>query len=158
MKKHAICFIIIAVLMPFISFSQNKIYEPARGSEERKLQMDVLRNEFTPAFNGQKLIFEVTGNFYKSNGNWVFIYVNVYQQGGKPVDFNNSKYKKEYEEEMIDSNGIFALLKKINNKWALVTHIDFPTDVPVGCWWKEYNVPKNLFGSAAQDATDCEAQ
>lgn len=142
--------------VPFISFSQNRIYQPARGSEERKAQMDVLRNEFTPKFNGQKLIFEVIDDFYKSNSSWAFIYVNVYQQGGKPVDFANSRYRKEYEEEMIDSNGIFALFRKSNNKWSLVAHIDFPTDVPIGCWWKEYQAPKALFGSAAQDAKDCE--
>lgn len=147
----------MSVLMPFISCAQNKIYEPARGSEERKVHMDMLRNEFTPKFNGQKLIFEATEDFYKSDGIWAFIYVNVYQQGGKPVDFTNSTYKKEYEDEMIDSNGIFALFKKINKKWSLITHIDFPTDVSIGCWWKEFNAPKSLFGSAAQDAKDCEA-
>jgi hypothetical protein len=107
--------------------------------------MDLLRNGFTPKFNGQKLIFETIGDFYRSNGDWALIYVNVYQSGGKPVDFNNSKYKKEYEEEMIDSNGIFALFKKPNSKWSLITHIDFPTDVPIGCWWKEYNAPKKHF-------------
>ena len=147
---------IVTVLLPLISFAQNKLYVPARGSEERKSQMDMLRNEFTPKFNGQKLIFEVIADFYKSDGEWAFVYVNIFQAGGKPVDFNNSKYKKEHEEEMIDSNGIFALFKKTNNKWILVTHIDFPTDVPIGCWWKEYNAPKSLFGPAAQDAKDCE--
>ena len=141
---------------PILSFSQNKIYEPLRGSDERKTHMELLRKEFTPKFNGQKLIFEVTGDFYKSNGNWALIYVNVYQPGGKPVDFSNSKYKKEYEEEMIDSNGIFALFKKTNHAWTLITHADFPTDVPIGCWWKEYNAPKSIFGSAGQDAKDCQ--
>jgi hypothetical protein len=151
-----ILYIPIILFFPFIAFSQNKIYQPARGSEERKSQMDVLRSEFTPKFNGQKLIFEVVDDFYKSNGNWSFLYVNVFQHGGKPVDFKNSTFRKEYEDEMIDSNGIFALFKKERSTWVLITHIDFPTDVPIGCWWKEYKVPKSLFGSAAQDAKDCE--
>jgi hypothetical protein len=148
--------LIFFITLPLFCFSQNKIYEPLRASEERKIQMDLLRNEIKPIFNGQNLVFELIADFYKSNGEWAFIYVNVYQQGGKPVDFSNSKYKREHEEGMIDSNGIFALFKKLNNKWSLVTHIDFPTDVPIGCWWKEYNAPKSIFGSAAQDAKDCE--
>ena len=117
--------------------------------------MDLLRNEFTTKFNGQQLIFETIGDFYKSTGTWALIYVYVFQTGGKPVDFNNSKYRKDYEEGMIDNNGIFALFKKKNGKWTLITYADFPTDVPIGCWWKEYNAPKNIFGSAAQAGEDC---
>ena len=118
--------------------------------------MDLLRNEFTSKFNGQKLIFEVSGDFYKSSGSWAFVFVNVYQAGGKDVDFKNSKYKKDYEEGMMDSNGIFALFRETNTQWKLLAYADFPTDVPVGCWWKEHNAPKIIFGSAAQDANDCQ--
>ena len=156
MSRSIVLIIGILFFIAPVSYPQNKIYEPSRGSDERRSQMDLLRNEITPIFNGQKLIFEVTGDFYKSNGNWAFMYVNIFQPGGRPVDFTNSKYKKEYEEEMIDSNGIFALFKKTNNKWILITHVDFPTDVPIGCWWKEYNAPRSIFGSAAQEAKDCE--
>src|SRR4028119_887911 len=99
--------IIICVAFSLESFSQKKVYEPARGSEERKIHMELLRKELTPVFNGQKLIFEVVAGFYHSNGEWTLTYVNAYQQGGKPVDFENSKYKKAFEDEMIDSNGIF---------------------------------------------------
>ena len=116
--------------------------------------MDLLRNEFTPKFNGQKLIFESIGDFYRSNGKWAFMYVFVYQPGAKPVDFNNSKYKKDYEAGMIDNNGIFALFKQTNGKWSLIAHADFPTDIPVGCWWKKYKAPKIIFGSAAQESND----
>lgn len=152
----SILYLLVLISFSSNSFSQVKIYEPVRGSEERKAQMEVLRNTFTPQFKGQKLIFEVIDNFYKSDGNWTFIYVNVFQEGGKPVDFRNSTYKKQYEDEMIDSNGIFALLKKSKTKWTLIAHVDFPTDVPIGCWWKQYNAPKKLFGSAAQEPKDCE--
>ena len=139
-----------------VTYSQKKLYEPARGSDERKTQMDLLRGQLTPKFKGQKLIFESIGNFYKSNGEWAVVYVNVYQEGGKPVDFINSAYKELYEEETIDSNGIFALFKKVGKSWTIVTRIDFPTDVPIGCWWKEFNAPKSIFGTAAQDADACE--
>jgi len=117
--------------------------------------MDLLRNEFTSKFNGQKLIFEAIGDFYRSNGDWAFIYVFVYQSGAKPVDFNNSKYKKDYEAGMMDNNGIFALFKKTNGKWSLITHADFPTGVPTGCWWKQYKAPKIIFGSAAEEPKNC---
>ena len=137
-------------LLVATGYSQAKTYVPVRGSTERKTQMDLLRNEFGPKFHGQKLIFEVSGDFYQSNGSWAFVLVNVYQEGGKPVDFKNSKYRKEYEEGFMDSNGIFALFQKTNSAWKLVTYADFPTDVPVGCWWKAYKAPKSVFGSAAQ--------
>ena len=143
------------LLIPFVSPGQNRIYEPARGSRERNAHMDLLRNEFTSKFGGQKLIFESIGDFYRSNGNWAFIYVFVYQPGAKPVDFNNSKYKKDYEAGIMDDNGIFALFKKINGHWSLITHADFQTDVPIGCWWKEYRAPKIIFGSAAYETKDC---
>lgn len=156
MRKIIVLVLGIYISIPFFAYPQDKVYEPLRGSDERKTQMDLLRSEFTPKFNGQKLIFELTGDFYKSNGSWALMYVNVYQPGGKPVDFSNSKYKKEYDDEMIDSNGIFALFKRANNKWLLIAHADFPTDVPIGCWWKEFYAPKSIFGSAAQDAKDCD--
>jgi hypothetical protein len=56
---------------------------------------------------------------------------------------------------MIDDNGIFALFKKTNGQWSLITHADFQTDVPIGCWWKEYKAPKIIFGSAAHETKDC---
>lgn len=149
--------IVLAALLlaPGSSYCQKKPYEPTRGSEERKTHMALLRKEFMPRFNGQKLIFEVNGDMYKSEGNWAVIYVNVFQQGGKPVNFRNSKYKQDYEEGMMDSNGIFGLFRKTNSQWKLIAHADFPTDVPIGCWWKEYKAPKSIFGNAAQDTKDC---
>lgn len=157
-KSHVLLLLLLtgSFLIPLFSHAQQKTYEPARGSEERKVHMDLLRTELTVKFNGQKLIFEAIGNFYKSNGTWSVIYAYVYQSGGRPVDFNNSIYKKDYEEGTMDSNGIFALFKKSNGKWSLITHADFPTDVPIGCWWKEYNAPRIIFGSAALDVNDCE--
>ena len=153
--KFPAIFIAMLLLAPAFSSCQKKTYTPARGSVERKVHMDLLRKEFTPKFNGQQLIFEVSGDIYKSEGNWAVIYVNVFQHGGKPVNFKNSKYKQNYEEGMMDSNGIFGLFRKSNNQWKLVAHADFPTDVPIGCWWKEYKAPKTIFGKAAQDAKDC---
>lgn len=146
---------VVFLLTPVLSSCQKKAYEPARGSMERKTHMDLLRKEFGPKFNGQKLIFEVNGDMYRSEGSWAFIYVNVFQHGGKPVNFENSTYKDDYKEGMMDSNGIFGLFRKVNNQWKLVAHADFPTDVPTGCWWKEYKAPRSIFGKGAQDAKDC---
>ena len=71
------------------------------------------------------------------------------------MDFKNSAFKKDFEDGSIDSNGIFALLRKKALKWTIVTMAAFPTDVPIGCWWKEFKAPKAIFGRAAMSAADC---
>ena len=142
---------IVSLFAATPAFAQ-KIYEPPRGSAERKQHMEILHKAFDSKFKGQQIVFEASD--YKSNGIWAFISIMVHQKNGKPVNFEKSVYKEEWAEGMMDSNGIYVLLKKSAGKWKLIDHFDFPTDVPYGCWWKQHKVPKQIF-PYTQPAADC---
>ena len=145
---------IIACIFPFISFAQ-KIYHPARGSEERKAHMKALHTTFDGKFKDQQIVFEADSASYKSNGQWCFLRVDIYQRSGKRVDFKKSTYKELWTDGSMDSNGIYALLQQIKSEWKLIAYFDFPLDVPYGCWWKQYKVPKQIF-PYTEPASNCE--
>jgi hypothetical protein len=148
-----ICFLICAACT---CLAQHKTYMPARGSAERIAQMKLLHREFDPKFYKQQIVFTVDSETYKSDGSWAFANLMVYQKGGAPVDFNRSAYKEAWKNEIMDSNGINALFKKEKSGWTLMAYFDFPTDVPYGCWWREYKVPKNIF-PYTEPAETCDA-
>jgi hypothetical protein len=46
---------------------------------------------------------------------------------------------------MFDGDATAALLKKRDGKWKVLQFTIGPTDVPWGCWWKEFKAPKEIF-------------
>lgn len=72
----------------------------------------------------------------------------VKDTGGKDIDFRKTAYKDAVKEGMFDGDGTTALLKKSGSKWKVLAYAVGPTDVPWGCWWKEFKAPKDIFDYA----------
>ncbi|HUC82389.1 MAG TPA: hypothetical protein VMR70_15900 [Flavisolibacter sp.] len=72
---------------------------------------------------------------------------------GKSIDFTKTAYKDEVEAGLFDGDNTNALLKKVAGRWKLLVFTIGPTDVPWGCWWKEYKAPKEIFDYAEKDCS-----
>jgi hypothetical protein len=72
---------------------------------------------------------------------------------GKEIDFRKTAYKEEVEAGVFDGDNTNALLKKIKGKWKVLTFAVGPSDVPWGCWWKEFKAPKEIFDYAEENCS-----
>lgn len=150
--KYAFFFLLL------VSFAANaqrsRVYVPERNSEERTEQLEALHKLYDPKFPKQAVTFSPVSDSYRSDGSWAFLHVMIYQKNGKPVDFTHSEYKDRWSQGAMESNGIMLLLKKERGHWRIVQAEDFPTDVPYGCWWRQYGIDKGLFPYTAPEG-DC---
>lgn len=144
MKQRALLLLFLFVCITLYTQAQ-RTYVPERGSEERTQQMEAIHKIFDPLFPKQPLVFSPVSESYLSNGQWAFMHAMVFQKNGKPVDFSKSEFKTLAEAGQMDSNGINVLFRKERGVWKIIRHVDFPTDVSYGCWWKEYKAPKDIF-------------
>ncbi|RTL58981.1 MAG: hypothetical protein EKK37_11735 [Sphingobacteriales bacterium] len=131
------------ILVSSLVTAQN-IYQPTPNSQERKQHLVAMHTLYDTMYYNQSVVFVIDKTNYKSNGKWAFIEFKTQQKNGKAPNFKNSAYKEDYETGIMDDNS-YVLLKKVNNKWRVISNVDFPTDVPFGCWWKKYKAPKEIF-------------
>lgn len=75
----------------------------------------------------------------------------VRDESGQEIDFRKTAYKEAVDDGIFDGPGTNALLKKVRGKWKVLTYVIGPTDVPWGCWWKEFKAPKEIFDYAEKD-------
>ncbi len=142
--KHALLGFFLLVTLN-TQAQRSRVYVPERNSEERTEQMEAIHKLYDPKFPKQAVVFSPVSDSYRSDGNWAFLHVMIFQKNGKPVDFTHSEYKELWNQGAMDSNGIMLLFKKERGHWRIVQAADFPTDVPYGCWWRQYGADKELF-------------
>lgn len=111
------------------------------GNPLRKTLLDALRPTIEKDLS-QKIKFEVWT--LRANKEWAFFGGQALQfKSGKPVDLKTTRYK---DIEPMDGPSVFALLRKKNNKWQMVTFIIGPTDVAWAGWDSEFGVPRAVLG------------
>ncbi len=119
-----------------------KVTQPAPGSELRKAVLDALRPSIETDIK-QKVIFIV--DKIRVSDDWAFVQVTPVQPDSKPIDFRKTKYKEQMDEGMFDGASTWALLRKKDNQWVVLTFQIGPTDV---CWaeWDKapYNCPRKI--------------
>lgn len=79
-------------------------------------------------------------------GDFAFFRGNTKDANGKDIDFSKTTYRELLEQGFFDGDATAALLKKVNNKWTLITYVIGPTDVAWANWSDEYHAPAVLFG------------
>lgn len=84
------------------------------------------------------------------SGNWAFGDLVPRQKDGAAIDYTKTKLDPDLLEAFDD--WVCALWQKENTgEWKLITAILGATDVPYGCWWKEFGVPKEVLPYAEVD-------
>lgn len=143
-----IVIIILALVLTPVSVTtvhakeQGKVTQPAAGSALRKAVLDGLRPSIEADIK-QKVIFIV--NKIRVSDDWAFVQAVAVQPDSKPIDYRETKYKEQVDQDMFDAATVYALLRKKDNKWEVLTFQIGPTDV---CWaeWDKapYNCPRKI--------------
>ena len=140
-------FVFFVLVIHTVSFAQDAKTDIAKSSRstDRKQILDALRNKLKPDLQLSPKL--VVNHLYVKNGFAYFI-GHVKDGNGKDIDFRKTVYKDEVEAGVFDGDNTNALLKKTGGKWKVLAFVIGPSDVPWGCWWKDYNAPKEIFDYA----------
>lgn len=120
----------------------------ATGSAERTALLEALKQKLQPGLR-QKPKLVVTKLTVKDS--YAYFVGRAKAADGKDIDFRKTAYKEDVEQGVFDGDGTNALLKKTGGKWKVLAYTIGPTDVPWGCWWKEYKAPKEIFDYAEKN-------
>ena len=137
----AVCLAVVFLLAGSVDISAQTVYQPVKGSPERKAILDALRIPVERDLK-QKVVF-VAENF-KVQGNWAFIGGTPQNSSGGEPDYRRTQYADAVESGAFDNN-FFALLKKTAGKWKVTTYAIGCTDVCYTDWWRRYRAPKAIF-------------
>ena len=118
------------------------------SSADRKNIVEALKLKMQPDLKLKPKL--VVKELWVKNGFAYFI-GQAKAENGKAIDFTKTVYREQVEAGIFDGDGTNALLKKTGNKWKVLTYVIGPSDVPWGCWWKEYKAPKEIFDYAEKD-------
>jgi len=143
--KIVLSLIVLLSFSTSLSFAQ-KYYTPKTGSVERKELIDDIRPEFEKYFGVPvKLVVSDLRVLYTATGmySWL-VFEPSHPKENRIYKVEETKLKDQTE--YFDSGlRTYTILKKDNKKWSVVTYVCSPTDVPWGCWWKQYSFPRELF-------------
>jgi len=140
MKKITLLIALFFVLQ--VISAQNVVDLTNSKSVERTHILNALRGTIKTELK-QDVKF-IVGHL-KVKGTHAFLKGELKTTDGKDIDFSKTIYKEAVEEDAFDGGTISALLKKVKGKWQYIVHVIGPTDLPWGCWWKDYKAPKQIF-------------
>jgi hypothetical protein len=137
-----LCLFLVTLFLPLTVGAQSgRPTTPAAGSAERKAIMDALRIPVEKKLK-QKVIFKV--EHLKALNGWAHLRGRPLQPGGKPINFRGTEWQQAIEDGVFD-DGVYALLRKKNGKWKVVTYNIGATDVVWDTWDEDYGAPLAIF-------------
>ncbi len=139
--KRALCVLSIVLAFGVSRAVAQKAHTPAKGSAERAAILDALRGPVSKELK-QKVTF-LADNLFKVQGDWAFIAGQARNEQGGDVNWKITEYQKRIDVDAFENN-LFALLRKRNGKWRVVTYMIGCTDVCYLTWPKEYGAPKAI--------------
>ena len=140
MLKKSFLSLSIVLVFACSAFAQYA-YTPAKDSAERRAVLSALRLPVEKELK-QKIQFAV--EHFKIQGNWAFLNGEPQNMSGGRPNYKRTEYQESIDADMFDNN-FFALLKKTDNRWKVVTYEIGCTDVCYLPWVKKYKAPKAIF-------------
>lgn len=113
----------------------------------RKTLLDALRQPLQTELK-QPVRFVV--NRLTATADWAFGELRPTQPGGQLIVYKKTPYQPLIDDGIFDE-GIYALWQRKQGRWSVRTYIVGATDVPYGCWWKEYGAPRAVLPYAEAD-------
>lgn len=136
--KRLVISLSVLILLTVSVFGQS-VYEPERGSAERKAILDAIRVPVERDMK-QKIVF-VTDNF-RVQGSWAFVGGTLQSPDGGQPDLRGTPWAEEAD---FFENNFFAPVRKTGSRWRVTTHAIGCTDVCYSDWWRRYRAPKAVF-------------
>ena len=131
-------FILVFVSISYASAIGQSVYTPEKGSAERKAILDALRIPVERELK-QKIVF--AADEFNVLAYWAFVSGQPQAADGGQPDYSGTRYQEAQSEGAFDNN-FYALLKKTNGKWRVVTYAIGCTDVCYSDWARKYKAPK----------------
>jgi hypothetical protein len=143
----------ICSLLFIFAFSTTAAFAQATGTSsenhpQRSAILEALRGPVSKDLK-QKITFSTEK--LRVQGDWAFVSGRARNSEGGHPNWKLTKYQKFIDSGDFEDN-LFALLKKSNDKWSVVTYMMSCQDVCYLGWDEEYKAPKALFedGAASQ--------
>lgn len=114
----------IATTTSILPAHAQSVYEPARGTAERKQILNAIR-PMMEARLGPPVEFVV--DWMRSGNGWAFVQVSPQRPGGGRIDLSRTTYAMQAE--YMDGVSTFALLRYQYDRWNLIDYAVGPTDV-----------------------------
>ena len=119
-----------------------QIVFPEPGSSLRTEFLDVARPQFESETQGQ---VEFVVRRLAVMRDWVFGHVSPTRPGGRPIDWRNTKYRRDLSTGLFFPEHSLFLLKRMNGSWSLVESAIGPPEPVWEEWLVKYNLPRRLF-------------
>jgi len=113
------------------------------GDPLRRQLLDSLRPQVQRDLGGQPVQFMV--DRLRLQGDWAFYSGSIQRPDGGAIDFSRTRYAGALREGVFDGPGMFALLRRVDGGWRVVTFVIGPTDVAYLDWPAAYGAPDSLF-------------
>jgi hypothetical protein len=139
LKRNSWYLLLIFALSVTTAFAQGT-ETPAENSPERAA---VLKALSVPVSKDLKQQVTFSTEKLKVQGNWAFVSGQAKNAEGGEPNWKLTKYQKFINTNDFEDN-LFALLKKTNGKWRVVTYRMNCHDVCYLDWDKRYKAPKAI--------------
>jgi hypothetical protein len=113
------------------------------GDPLRRRLLDTLRPQVQRDLGDQPVQFMV--DRLRLQGDWAFYSGRIQRPDGAAIDFSRTRYAGALREGVFDGPGMFALLRRVDGGWRVVTFVIGPTDVAYLDWPAAYGAPDSLF-------------
>ncbi len=127
--------------LPASSVFAGEIYEPKRGSSERKAILDALRPVMEARMRGP---VEFVIRKLRVEDGWAFVVTDPQRPGGASINIRETAFADEAD--YMDGLTTYALLRHKNGVWRLFDHAIGPTDVFYEIWPQQFGAPRALLG------------
>jgi hypothetical protein len=133
--------LVILAAFGLVNAAGQAVTHPGKGSAERTKLLETVRLPVEKELK-QKVVFIV--HFLNVQGNWAFLSGDLQTPSGGRPNFKITKYKRDEQYGIMDSN-VQALLRKSGGRWKVVQTAIGCTDVCYVDWWKRFKAPKAIF-------------
>jgi hypothetical protein len=132
----------VLALLPGVAAAQGQpITTPPRGSALRRALLDTAR-AYAEAELGPPIEFYV--RVLNTNGEFAFFRGAVQRPGGRPVDWNATRYAAHIRRGSMNE-GIMVLMRLEGRRWRIVERALGPTHDPSVHWGAPYRLPRAIF-------------
>lgn len=136
--------LLIAIMIWASAAFASDVVQPPRGDPLRTTLLDTVRPVFEMETGGS---IEFVVKRLAVQGDWSFGHVVLQRPGGKPINWNKTKFAADLREGFFDPASSFFLLQKSEKGWRVYDHAIGPTDVAWDGWRQELGLSMDLFSS-----------